>query len=771
MSKELIDNLHLHGFVVTNRGYIYKHSQNTKSKSVAGQLNKAGAYFYAQNVHPFKQGQNTFKDILGSNAVYIPYVPAASETEHNFTFEDYLNTTKKRNHLSIYLNPFVKCLDNDTDRNPYDLRGVKSGALTDATLFPYINFDNEFITAKIVKYNSVSGKRSKTGYSNNWFHAYKNIKTELGLKDKISKKVDCYFGEHLLRFNNKPVVIVESEKTAIFLSLIYKDIVFLATGGLGKLKGLSYDILANRDVYVFPDNGAAEWFKIAKKRNWWCSTILENKGSEGSDVADYFDTDIGEELAVELNRIQSGQLHFVSDDLNFSLKEKQSKKFCIPNLFQLGLTGYADNSKGHSFKGKNFRIYEEEFISLSANVDFNKYQLQKRSYSNSSEGSRSDSFSKPKSAVRFIPVDAEEFTYRLEKCFRIIKHLNEDEDYISKFILATKHLLEHSNFLFNTKYIEDVLLPMWNNDDNDISEYHKHRNWVFASKNHIEDKEFQKLLNNDKKTYKTNLLLKKLKPLLDELQYIKPMDIELKSSQSNSFVWNIIKEYNEDVLGCKTVNSFKKKVEIQEYLDFVNDNGVLMDSKIKQCNNSCSTYRSSSIYCKENCITFENKHKLPSINTIHENTFINKRTIAEYLNWTLNEEKLLDIKTVVSYLIDNPNDLIFERVNGRVEVAAKHSIEEMRIDVIDSFDIVPKRNDVTTDAAFDYELDLSNSILHVSEEEAIQRGNKFLYSWICFHNQELTENDKLYIDLNPMEHILQTRPLIDINNFAHSKIV
>ena len=36
-------------------------------------------------------------------------------------------------------------------------------------------------------------------------------------KNKISKKIDCFFGEHLLPFNNKPVVIVEAEKTAIIL--------------------------------------------------------------------------------------------------------------------------------------------------------------------------------------------------------------------------------------------------------------------------------------------------------------------------------------------------------------------------------------------------------------------------------------------------------------------------------------------------------------------------------------------------------------------------
>ena len=46
----------------------------------------------------------------------------------------------------------------------------------------------------------------------------------------------CLFGEHLLaRYPDKPVALVESEKTAVVCASINPDCVWLATGGKGQL--------------------------------------------------------------------------------------------------------------------------------------------------------------------------------------------------------------------------------------------------------------------------------------------------------------------------------------------------------------------------------------------------------------------------------------------------------------------------------------------------------------------------------------------------------
>jgi hypothetical protein len=184
MNGDLITKLQSYNFKVTEKGIISKYSQRARRYEVAGQINEAGVYFHAQNVPPFKQGQNTLKDIFGDNTSYT-YTPIQikKEIEHSFSFEDYKTTTQSKNHFSIYLKRFHReALNSELNSNLYDVRGGKEGYFKDATLFPYINFNDEFITAKIVKYNSNTGKRLKENFSNTWFHSEKTIKNELGIK-------------------------------------------------------------------------------------------------------------------------------------------------------------------------------------------------------------------------------------------------------------------------------------------------------------------------------------------------------------------------------------------------------------------------------------------------------------------------------------------------------------------------------------------------------------------------------------------------------------
>ena len=66
MVNKVIQTLQSSGFIVDNRGQIFKRSSNSNRKEKAGVLNDFSVYFYAQNVAPFKAGTNTFKEILGS---------------------------------------------------------------------------------------------------------------------------------------------------------------------------------------------------------------------------------------------------------------------------------------------------------------------------------------------------------------------------------------------------------------------------------------------------------------------------------------------------------------------------------------------------------------------------------------------------------------------------------------------------------------------------------------------------------------------------------
>ena len=111
MKIDIIQKLEANGFKVSNRGYVSKYSQKNRKYESAGQINDAGVYFYAQNVAPFKQNQNTYKDLFGVNVTpeqktFKPIIE--KEAEHDFSFNDYISTTQKRNQFQIYLKGFHK---------------------------------------------------------------------------------------------------------------------------------------------------------------------------------------------------------------------------------------------------------------------------------------------------------------------------------------------------------------------------------------------------------------------------------------------------------------------------------------------------------------------------------------------------------------------------------------------------------------------------------------------------------------------------------------
>ena len=745
MNYKVIERLTSCGFKVTNSGIIYKQSATNKSKEKAGQLNKGSVYFYAQNVAPFQQGTNTFRDILGSNynageVGKSPHGDLANNTEmvvHNFTFEDYIKTTKKKNQFGIYLKSQAENLT-----SLYDIRGVKNGYLEDATLLPYIDYNNNFITAKIVKYNTQTGKRNKALYSNNWFHAYKPIKKELGITDKIHKKINCFFGENLLANNNKPVVIVEAEKTAIILSMLFEDIVFIASGGLGKLKTLDYKFLLNRDVSLLPDNGASEWHEIGKKRNWFVSEILDAKGSKGSDVVDYLEDDLWGEIEAELNKIANRSID-ASNELNFSYKEKQTDRFCATITKELGLIYYTEQSdkereKQGYFTGKHFKISNYgEFYCITANVDVNKYDYIDN---------------------KMVKPDGDTLLARLEQAYRVLKKLNPEANISYHFNRVLDHVLENSNYLFNKYYILNELVPMWGNDANVLNAYIKKRDWVKLNTTIKDDAEFTRLLHDDRKAALTNHLLKELEPLVKKGEYIEAKLLGLFKAQFNPFVFNLIKDYNNNVLGCCTENNYNEKIKVRQYLQHVEayTNHYENPKKLQKYH---TTYNNTYIECDRNVATF----KKPNQNIVETNTMVSERIVREYFNFKPKRNALKNVNTIIEYYLSNPNDISIERVrsgknNKNVRLVTKNNIglAQMR----ETLEQQKVSQGLTTKEAFDYPLDLKDSRLNISQELAMQEPTQFLYSWILFNYPEVTEVEKPEIYKNPLNYLLQVNTVI-----------
>jgi hypothetical protein len=168
--------------------------------------------------------------------------------------------------------------------------GTSNEPWKNATIFWQIDEGGNIRTGKIMLYNSGTGKRKKQPFNYiSWIHKRLQI---AGFEVK-----QCFFGQHLLRGNNMPVAIVESEKTAIIASCYLPQFIWLAVGGKGNLSLDRISILKGRNVTLFPDLNAFEGWSLKSKEFSQISRIAVSDLLEvnatpkerilGLDLADY----------------------------------------------------------------------------------------------------------------------------------------------------------------------------------------------------------------------------------------------------------------------------------------------------------------------------------------------------------------------------------------------------------------------------------------------------------------------------------------------------
>ncbi len=159
-----------------------------------------------------------------------------------------------------------------------------------SVVFWQIDSQNIVHNGKVMVYSPNTGKRSKRQFT--------SIPKLLGLKDYNSDP--CFFGEHLLNDNNKPIAIVESEKTAIIASLLFDNFIWLASGGKSNLTTKRCEVLQSREVTLFPDSDAHElWSKKANEYGFDISEILKDREG-GYDLADHILEKIKEKKGYQL---------------------------------------------------------------------------------------------------------------------------------------------------------------------------------------------------------------------------------------------------------------------------------------------------------------------------------------------------------------------------------------------------------------------------------------------------------------------------------------
>lgn len=186
------------------------------------------------------------------------------------------------------------------------------------TIFPNIDQEGRCVGGAVIPYLP-NGHRDKT-------KGLSNIHAELKRKDKtLPPQADqVLFGSHLLRlYPSASVGVVESQKSAVILSIIYPEIVWVATAGMTNFNERLLSSIYDRNVVCYPDvNGVQEWTERAKQlpfkniriSDWWryaqddkediCDVVIRAVQEEKApyNIPDYVQDNFSQEAVTDLCR-------------------------------------------------------------------------------------------------------------------------------------------------------------------------------------------------------------------------------------------------------------------------------------------------------------------------------------------------------------------------------------------------------------------------------------------------------------------------------------
>lgn len=167
------------------------------------------------------------------------------------------------------------------------------------TIFWQIDERKKVRAGKVIQYFE-TGKRTK---NITWMHQFLKRKNEIS-DYNLSQ---CLFGLHLIKDDKKSIIaLVESEKTACIMSVIFPEFLWLSCGAKGEFKFKKLEQIKHRKIIAYPDceiqkNGFTtyqEWKRKAMELNRkgfdiYVSDLLEKQAkieqkTEGIDIGDFF---------------------------------------------------------------------------------------------------------------------------------------------------------------------------------------------------------------------------------------------------------------------------------------------------------------------------------------------------------------------------------------------------------------------------------------------------------------------------------------------------
>lgn len=244
------------------------------------------------------------------------YIKEITEEKKEFTIVDFLFNPKPNNFNTINPVYLMDTIGLDSNflvylRSKFSADEVLKAVydyMISATddgrpIFWRIDKDGNVLLGKTMSYNPISGKKYQIGgtcFDENlsfirytpameWMNSYGIRDQE---PDRSLELSTCLFGEHLItKYPNKPIMLVEDEKTAVILSLIEPSFNVIAVGELENLTDKNIYNIRKKTIIAFPSYG---------NFNIWQEKINEINKKLNSEikVSNFFER-IGEKMNLE----------------------------------------------------------------------------------------------------------------------------------------------------------------------------------------------------------------------------------------------------------------------------------------------------------------------------------------------------------------------------------------------------------------------------------------------------------------------------------------
>jgi len=251
------------------------------------------------------------------------YLPPKQTSYHDYD----LVTQSGRNYKQNNLIQFLKMLfpDEVVKKAILDYLIGTSKHWSGATIFWQMDNFEKVRHGKIMLFNSETGKRHK----NNDGKAYiTSVRSVLKLTDFNLNQ--CLFGLHLINTTDKKTVaLVESEKTAVIMSMFKPEYIWLATGSKTGFKEEYLKPIKDFKIIAFPDKSEyLDWLNKATELNAFGFKIIINDYLENSDFPD--GTDLADVYIEERKELKTVEIQYTNTELQVHRIEQTN-----PDIWQL----------------------------------------------------------------------------------------------------------------------------------------------------------------------------------------------------------------------------------------------------------------------------------------------------------------------------------------------------------------------------------------------------------------------------------------------------